>query len=87
MNNHELEVSNILKHLKRFGVKVKIVEPENLPTEVLTSKWLLNDFLLKNKRKIKIDSDKTLHILEELGFNWNVGNDYYLRVFKSIMKD
>ena len=50
-------------------------------------KWILNDLVLNNTKRIIIDSNKTQKILYELGFTWNIINsDYYKKVFDYILK-
>lgn len=85
LNNYEVEFNDIMKILDKMHIKINVVELNDLQKENIESKWLINDFLLKNKRKIKIDSNKTIELLNTLGFEWNISKQYYINVFKSLI--
>lgn len=85
LNNREIGFKDLIKLLKLIGMKVNITEAETCPKDEEALKWLLNDFLLNNKKKIVIDSAKTQSVLKNLGFEWNVDEKYYINVLRSIL--
>ncbi|MDO5556368.1 MAG: amino acid adenylation domain-containing protein [Clostridia bacterium] len=85
LNNKEIGVNDIKKILNSLGIKTNILKDvENI--NILESKWLINDFTIKNKKKIQINSLKTQKILKQLGFHWENDMNYYNKVFKSILE-
>lgn len=82
LNNVELSMSEILTIFKELRQKENLeAKIENIKTD-----WLINDFMINNKKQIKINSLKTQDILEKIGFIWNIDNKYYEKVFKSIIE-
>lgn len=86
LNDYELEFNAIMEMLNELNIDINVIEIKDLLKDKDASKWLINDFLLKNKRKIIIDSEKTRKILEKLNFKWEIDNQYYINVFKSIIE-
>lgn len=85
LNNKELSIKDIEKILKNLNITIQEVDSIKQQDKI-KSKWLVNDFTLNNKRKIKIDSQKTLAVLNSLDFNWKNDTEYYNKVFKSIVE-
>jgi len=87
-----LEIRDILSDLSK---NIKMISNEEIKTLVNniseeqydSYKWILNDLILNNTKRIIIDSNKTQKILSELDFKWNIiSSDYYKKVFEYILK-
>lgn len=86
LNDNELKIDQIKEILGELDIKLDY--RDNFEKEDLRqSQWLINDFILKNKRKIRIDSTKTKKVLKDLGFQWKDDKSYYKKVLKGIVKE
>lgn len=77
LNNHELNVNDVSNIFSSLDLNVE---------HSSETKWLINDSLLHNTKKINIESTQTLSVLNDLGFKWSNDSNYYTRVFGSILK-
>ena len=84
LNSKELNIEDISKILAKFNIKLD-ANKKITKSDIAHCKWLANDFILNNKRKIQIDSKKTQDLLSKLNFEWKNDEKYNIGVFKSII--
>lgn len=85
LNNNEIGIKEIKQILEKQNIKIAFKDDIEDKDKV-NSKWLANDFLLENKKKINIDSIKTQKVLKKLNFYWKNDINYYSKVLKSIVE-
>lgn len=85
LNNKEIGIREIKEILEKQNIKIAFKDTID-EMDKINSKWLVNDFILENKKKISIDSVKTQRVLKDLNFYWKNDMNYYSKVLKSIVE-
>lgn len=87
LNPKELSINEIIDLFEQIGTKIEIVDTLLMDSinNNIDYKWIINDLLLRNKRKINIKSDKTMRVLNGIGFKWNIEDKYYMDVLRDIV--
>lgn len=96
LNHNVLSFNDIVQILAELNITIKVL-PDNQISNIIRQnisasqyesyKWILNDLVLNNHKRINIDSSKTQKVLKSLGFDWDtIDTNYYKRVFENMLK-
>ena len=96
LNPDKLTFKDIKTIFKELNIDIKFIRNDQMSKNLISNelssndenyKWIINDIILHNVKRISINSDKTQSVLKSLGFTWNfINNNYYKKVFEYILK-